>query len=149
MKNFPQHFLRTDPSTPGTKYQASRFEVTVIAISILLIVLAVSGCSLFVPATEAVLISASDHEAKISVDGQYIGKGSVSVDLTRNRSHLIVGNLDGRSVSVTIGRRISGTGIADIIGGFILVFPFLGALSPGFWTLDKSMVNLAIPVAAQ
>jgi len=44
----------------------------------------------------------------------------------------------------TVNKKISTTGILDIIGGFIILVPFLGFLSAGAWDLETHMVNVVL-----
>ncbi|HMQ15815.1 MAG TPA: hypothetical protein PKC49_07555 [Phycisphaerae bacterium] len=106
------------------------------------------GCSLFVPRTQPVTITASDPEATIYVDGVERGKGTVSLQLDRDRTYGVLAQSGNRSGSAHIGRKISGTGILDLVGGFFLLVPFLGLLGPGFWDLDPDKVVIAIPSGA-
>ena len=62
--------------------------VMTVAMSVL--VLGTSGCSLFVPWSQSVTITATDLEAAIYVDGQFKGKGTVIVSLRRNESHAVM-----------------------------------------------------------
>ena len=104
-----------------------------------------TGCSLFVPSMQAVSISANDPAAEIHVDGQLRGKGTVAMQLKRNKSHTVLAKVDDRAASANIGTKISGTGVLDIVGGIFFLIPFLGVLGPGFWELDQDNIVLAIP----
>ncbi|MBW7905400.1 MAG: hypothetical protein LC135_02790 [Phycisphaerae bacterium] len=106
------------------------------------------GCSLFVPRTQPVTITASDPEATIYVDGIERGKGTVSLQLDRDRTYGVLAQRGDRSGAAHIGRKISGTGILDLVGGFFLLVPFLGLLGAGFWDLDPDKVVIAIPSGA-
>ena len=43
-----------------------------------------------------------------------------------------------------IGTKMSFTGILDIIGGCIILFPFFGLLFPGSHELDQSNISIAL-----
>lgn len=104
------------------------------------------GCSLFVGSTQPLTITATDPNAEISVDGQPLGNGTVTTEVKRNRSHAIMAKTaDGRAGSVHVGTQISTTGVLDIVGGLLLLVPFLGAVSPGFWSIDQEQVVVAVP----
>ena len=103
------------------------------------------GCSLFIPKQQAISIRSNDPSAKLLVDGTEVGTGSTSVMLDRTKSHTVVAKAaSGRSGAVAIQRKISGYGIADIIGGVFLLVPLLGLLGPGFWELEPENVNVII-----
>ena len=108
-------------------------------------ILITPGCSLFVPKQQSVSIRANDPSAKIFVDNTEVGTGSTSVMLDRTKSHTVVAkSASGRSGAVAIQRKISGYGIADIVGGVFLLVPLLGLLGPGFWELEPTDVNVII-----
>ena len=106
------------------------------------------GCSLFVGSTQSVTVSATVPEAEVYVDGQLMGRGPVTVELRRNRSHGFMAKVGERVGTVHTGTQISTTGILDIIGGFFFLIPFIGIAAPGFWSLDRDFVIVAVPAAA-
>ena len=118
---------------------ALRF-IVVSSISISLIGL--QGCSLFVPKTQAVNITATDPNADIYVDGANVGKGTVALQLERNRSHTVNSRANGKAGAVAINKKISTTGWLDIIGGCFFLVPFLGIIGPGFWELEPDQVTV-------
>lgn len=44
----------------------------------------------------------------------------------------------------TIDYSLSGTGVADIIGTVLILFPGIGLFTAGAWNLDEADVNLAM-----
>jgi hypothetical protein len=103
------------------------------------------GCSLFVSRHQAVTITASDPNGRIIVDGAEVGTGSATPMLDRTRSHgVLVKTADGRNGAAAIGKRISTTGVLDIVGGCIFLVPFLGVFGPGFWELDPEQVVVSV-----
>ena len=107
------------------------------------------GCSFFVDPTEDVTIRSNDPQARLLVNGREVGTGTAVVPLKRNRSHVVRAEApDGRVATARIGRGISTTGILDIVGGVLFLVPFLGALSPGFWTLSQDFLYLDLPPAS-
>jgi|SRR6266446_7322162 len=114
-------------------------------VSVALVVVALifmPGCSLFVPKQQAVTIRASDPNADIFVDAENVGKGTISMTLDRTRSHTVTAKANGRAGAAAINKKISGTGVLDIIGGCIFLVPFLGVLGAGFWELDPDSVTV-------
>jgi hypothetical protein len=117
-------------------------------VAALLAAIQVSSCSLFVSSMQPVAITASDPTAQIFVDGSPVGTGTVTQDLKRDRGHAFMAKTsDNRAGTATIGTKISTTGVLDIVGGFFLLVPFIGLVSPGFWSLDTDQVAIAIPPA--
>ena len=56
-----------------------------------------TSCSLFVSSTSPLIITATDNTADVSVDGIYVGRGTVTTNVRRNESHTIMGKTkDGR-----------------------------------------------------
>ncbi len=106
---------------------------------------AAPGCSLFVGSLQRVAITATDPSAEIIVDGQPAGKGSVVLDLPRDRSHAILARAGDRVGMAQVGTVISTTGVLDIVGGVLFLFPLLGLLGPGFWSLEKDSVVVPVP----
>ena len=107
-----------------------------------------AGCSLFAPSTQPVTLKASDPSAKLYVDGTEVGTGSATVQLKRNQNHHIrAETADGRYRNLRLYREISTTGVLDIVGGIIFLVPFLGALGPGFWSLQQDYLHLDLQPA--
>jgi len=108
-----------------------------------------SSCSLFVRETnQPVVITTSDPNAQIFVDGVPVGVGTATTEMKRDEGHAILAKTpDNRASTGIVGTKISTTGVLDIIGGCIFLLPFLGMLSSGFYTLDTNHVAIAIPPA--
>ena len=111
-------------------------------------ILTAQGCSAFAPKTQTVVITASEPSAQITVDGQRAGTGSVTMELARNKKHTVLAEHAGRQGAFAINKKISGTGVLDIVGGILFLVPFIGCVTPGFWELDPTTVNVIIPPAA-
>lgn len=102
----------------------------------------VASCSLFAKGTQPVTIISSDPEAEIRADGNYLGKGQVTVTLDKANSHSIVATKGNKLACATIDYNLSTTGILDAIGTFVFLVPALGFLSSGAWKLDTTHVYL-------
>ena len=103
------------------------------------------SCSLFVPWSQSIAITASDPDAEILVDGLPVGQGMARVDLRRNRHHSVMARNGDRVGTRSIGHSISTTGVLDIVGGFLFLVPFIGLVGPGFWTLESESVSVVLP----
>lgn len=109
-----------------------------------------AGCSFFVDPRQDVTLEASDPAARIFVDGREVGTGKAVVALKRNDSYSVRAEMaDGRVAGGRIRRGVSTIGIVDIVGGVIFLFPFLGALAPGFWNLDPDYLFLRLPAPGE
>ncbi|HZZ41850.1 MAG TPA: PEGA domain-containing protein [Tepidisphaeraceae bacterium] len=109
------------------------------AVSMMLIG-AIGGCSAFQPPTQMVSISTTLPGSDIYVDGAMVGKSPVTVSMQRNISHSILAKNGDRSGVATVDKRISGTGILDIVGTFVFLIPAIGLFTPGMWELDPTAV---------
>jgi len=107
--------------------------------------LASSSCSLFVRSTQPVVITPSDPQAEVYVDGNLVGKGVTTVALKRNRPHAFMAKVGDRTGTASTTYGVSTTGVVDIIGGVLWLVPFLGVLGPGFYELDQDQIHIAIP----
>ena len=103
------------------------------------------SCSLFASSTQSVAITATDMSADIYVDGSIVGRGAVTIDMKRNKSHSILARVGDRVAATTIGTSISATGVLDIVGGVLFLIPLIGIVGPGFWELDATSVTVALP----
>ena len=104
-----------------------------------------SGCSLFVNKMQAIKITASEPTAEILVDGAPVGKGTIAIELDRTRSHTVTAKTPyGKVGAAAINKRISGTGILDIVGGIFFLVPFIGVVGPGFWELEPEDVTVLV-----
>src|SRR5438046_2870484 len=94
------------------------------------------GCSLVVWSRQSLTVTASDPRAELYVDGQYVGRGMGATSVRRDEDHAVVARLGDRTASASVGTKISGPGIADIVGCAMILVPCVGLLGPGFWRLD-------------
>lgn len=107
---------------------------TAIAVTMAVIV---SGCSIFVPTTQVISINGEPAGAKIIVNGMpYSGPCTVAVK--RNRMVSILVSKKGYSpYTGTIGTSLNTFGILDVVGGVCFLFPFIGLIAPGAFSLDQ------------
>ena len=103
-----------------------------------------SGCSVFQPRTQRVTIVPSEPDAKIYLNNNPVGTGKTTLELERNRTYAVSARSGQNMGSASIGRRVSGTGVLDIVGGCIFLVPFVGCFTPGFWELDTSIVSVPV-----
>ena len=106
-----------------------------------------SGRSVFQPRTQRVTIVPSEADAKVYLNNQPVGTGKTTIELDRNRTYAVSARSGQNMGSASIGRRVSGTGVLDIVGGCFFLVPFVGCFTPGFWELDKSIVSVPMNAA--
>ena len=105
----------------------------------------VPGCSVFVPSHQDLTIVPSEDTAEVYVNGNRVGTGTQTVSVKRGEDYAVMAKSGERVATAKVGRTISGTGVADIVGGLFLLVPFIGVFSPGFWALNPDKVSLALP----
>lgn len=110
----------------------------ILALSIL-----TSGCSAFVPKTQAVNVSCSEADATMQINGGQTYPGQVRVDAQRDKPLSIACYKQGYyPAQKSVHSSLSGTGIADLLGSFIFILPIIGFFSPGAWDLDENEVTV-------
>ncbi len=107
--------------------------------------LLLQGCSAFQPSDQMVTIIASEQDATVYVDNNPVGTSPVSISLERDRSYAVSAKYGGRVGTAVVGRKISGTGVLDIVGTCLFIVPVIGLFSPGFWDLDPTTVHVQLP----
>ena len=106
--------------------------------------IAVSGCSTFAPKTQTVSAVCSEPDANLQINGQ-VYQGKAQVEAKRNKTVSIMCTKTGYfPAQKTIDYSLSGTGVADIVGTVLILFPGIGLFTPGAWKLDETDVSLAM-----
>ena len=108
-------------------------------------VFALAGCSLSAPTTKTIKIVPSSPNAEVFVNGNLVGTGDQSVELSTGQAHSVMVKCGPSAGTGTIDRKLSGTGIADIIGGLIILVPFLGLTADGAYTLSPETLSVGVP----
>lgn len=108
----------------------------------LIVVTSLLGCSLFRSSTQKINVRCSEQNAKLFINGNQ-EQNPATTDVKRNRDYSVQCHKDGYQVaSKVVGHHMNETGILDIIGGVLILFPALGLLSAGAWSLDETDVNV-------
>jgi len=105
------------------------------------------GCSLFASSMQVVNVTTNEPAAEILIDGGFVGRGTASANLHRDRDHVVMARLDDRVSTFTIDKEISTTGILDLVGCFFFIVPIIGIVGDGFWDLHPQSVVLVLPPA--
>lgn len=104
-----------------------------------------SGCSTFVAKTQTVTVACSESDATIQINGGTTYQGKAQVEARKNKPVSISCYKQGYFPSQkVISSSLSGFGVADLIGSFILVFPAFGLFTAGAWQLDETDVTLVM-----
>jgi hypothetical protein len=103
---------------------------------------ALSGCSLLASRSQTLMVSSSPSDAEVWVDEALVGRTPVEVRVERWRPVTVTLRKEGyRTVSRTTTRSLSGVGIFDVVGGSLVLLPYLGLLSGGAWEHSPSQIH--------
>ncbi|MBN1421514.1 MAG: hypothetical protein JXP34_22265 [Planctomycetes bacterium] len=106
------------------------------------------GCSLFVPHTQLVRVTASEPDADILINGNLVGQGRAQASVPRNRDATVTAEKPGfRPAQRHIPSHLNAAGCLDILGGLLFLIPFIGLFSPGAHSLEQTDVYLTLPRA--
>jgi len=112
---------------------------------VLILVVSMSGCSTFVPHTQKVTVTASEPDAKIFINGDYVGIGRGETKVRRNRDASVMVKCDGYYTATRmLSTTMSGVGVVDIIFGWVWLVPWLGLLSPGSREIDNPNITVVL-----
>src|SRR5947199_9560566 len=106
------------------------------------------ACSLVVGSHQSLTVTATDPQADIYVDGQFVGRGMGATRVRRDEDHAIMARLGDRTATASVGTKISGPGMPDTVGCVTFLLTCLGLLGPGFWRLDTPNVTVNLPPEA-
>ncbi len=102
-----------------------------------------SGCSVFAPPTQSLVITASERDAEIFINGHFEGLGEVKTRVVKNENVAIMAKKKGFFPATrTIPTEMSTAGILDVIGGCIFIIPFIGLFYAGAHQLQISNVSM-------
>lgn len=104
-----------------------------------------SGCSMLVPGRQKFSVIASETDAKIYVNGEYMGQGNIDTRVKRNKDVSVLVKKEGyMPVTRNIGTDFSITGILDIVFGYLFLVPLIGLFFPGCRQLDQTNVAVTL-----
>ena len=102
-----------------------------------------SGCSVLAANTQTIKIACSEPDATIQINGGQTYKGKTEVEARRNKMVAITCYKQGYfPAQKVISSSLSGTGIADLLGAFVIYLPAIGIFTPGAWNFDETDVTL-------
>ncbi len=109
-----------------------------------------SSCSAFNWTRTPMTVNASEPDAKIYIDGEYMGIGRVQTSVKRRTNHTVLARKDGfypaqKNVSYCLGT----VGIIDLLFGFVWLVPFVGLAFPGAYVADEENIALLLEEKAK
>ena len=104
-----------------------------------------SSCSLFNWSPAPLRIEASEPDAKIYVNGEYVGDGIVETHVPRRTYVSVAAEKKGfKTVQMELPWCPSVLGTIDIISGIIWYVPWIGLFSPGAYAVDPENVAITL-----
>lgn len=91
------------------------------------------------------MIVPSHSNAEVYVDGNLRGTGPQTVELSKKRTHSVMAKCGNSAGTASIDRILSTTGLLDIIGGLLILIPFIGLTAAGAWELSPTTVSVPVP----
>lgn len=107
--------------------------------------LLLSSCSILNWSRTPITVSASEPDAKIYIDGEYMGVGRVQTRVSRHKDHSVLVRKDGfYPAQKNISYRLGTIGTIDCLFGFVWLVPFIGLAFPGAYVADETNVALLL-----
>ena len=105
-----------------------------------------AGCSMFGPAQETLMVSSSPPGAKVYVNGTSVGEATPLVyQVNRSEDLLLEVRKPGyQTVFRNPTRGLSTLGLLDIVGGCVLLLPFIGLLSPAAYAHNPTTFGIIL-----
>ncbi len=101
------------------------------------LIASLSGCSLFADKTQTISINGQPAGAHVVVNGQPM-VAPVHMEVKRNQRLSITVTKEGYNPClINSSYTLSTTGMLDLAGTIFFLFPALGFISPGAFTLDQ------------
>jgi hypothetical protein len=104
-----------------------------------------TGCSAFQSPRQSVTVATTTPGAIIKANGVTVGQSPVTFPAKRNQDLNLIATKSGYQDSVMqISRQTSPTFMLDAIGGWFLLFPWIGLLTPGAYELSNTQVEMPL-----
>ena len=102
-----------------------------------------SGCSMLAPSTHGFSVTTNVPDARIFVNGSYVGNGNVKTIVPRDRIVSVMAQKEGYNpASMYVGTTLSTAGKLDLFPGCFFIFPLIGLSFPGSQELIMDSVSL-------
>lgn len=114
------------------------------SIVMLALIAYINGCSAFRSSTEQVNVRCMPEGSTIMINDARF-QTTASYQAQRNAPLLVRCYKQGYApYSQTISTHLNTTGILDIVGTFFFLFPIVGLLTPGAFSLDVTDINVQL-----
>ena len=115
------------------------------ALMILLSTIALPGCSFLGGSSQNFAVSSSPTGATVRINGQQIGVTPLQYQVPRRGDLLVEVEKPGyKSQFRQTSKKLSGLGIADVVGGSVFLLPLIGLVAPGAWEQDPSAIGVSL-----
>ena len=112
---------------------------------ILVAALFLNSCSMFNWSRTPLRVTTSEDDAKIYVNGDYLGNGSIQTTVPRHTNISVLVKKDGFiPAQREIGYRLGSVGMIDALFGCVLLVPLIGLAFPGAWVVDQENVSIIL-----
>lgn len=103
---------------------------------------ALTGCSFFAPKTQWIPIRSEPAGAQVFIDERLVGETPLSAAVPRRRPARVVVRKDGyQDFERVTSTRLGPPGLADAVGGVVLMVPLLGLLSDGAYEQEPAKMD--------
>jgi len=109
------------------------------------LVVVMSGCSLFGPRTQTISVSTAPSGAEVYINGMNVGKSPLQYQARRSDDLMLEIRKPGYvSEYRNVNKTVSTLGIVDLIGGSVILVPFVGLLSSAAWKFEPASFGFVL-----
>ena len=131
-----------DPGKPAVRPMFYRVVASMVLVTFTTYL---ASCSFFVSGQQIISVSSDPDNAKVVINGNFAGATPLQYSIDRKQESMISISKEGyRAANRSTSRKLSTTGILDIIGGCFLLLPFLGLISSGAWEQEPSNIGVSL-----
>jgi len=115
-------------------------------VTLVAFLVSVSGCSLLAGGTQRFSVNSEPPGALVFINGNNVGSTPLETRIKRRNNAIVIIRKKGyHSATLTTSRDLSTIGAIDVIGGILVLVPFIGLFSGGAYvqTPKQTFVNLA------
>lgn len=103
------------------------------------------GCSLFGSRKQMLAVTSEPPGAEVSISGMVVGTTPLEHEVERGGSLVVGVKKSGYQAQYrTTSRKLSTLGVMDVIGGWLLLVPFLGLFSNAAWDYDPATFGFVL-----
>jgi hypothetical protein len=103
------------------------------------------GCSLFGSRKQILTVTSEPSGAEVSIGGMVVGTTPLQHEVERGGSVLVGVKKSGYQAQYrNSSRKLSTLGVMDVIGGWLLLLPFLGLFSNAAWEYDPETFGFVL-----